>query len=104
MGVLVGRDELQVEGSRLWFLALDESHRPQVEAVVAAHTGTSTASDRNAVNLRAKAADALALNADFLALNSPTSAQVRDQVRLLTRECNALIRLVVNRLESSDGT
>ena len=39
---------------------------------------------------------ALASNQAFLALASPTAAQVRDQVRLLTRQTNAIIRTLIN--------
>ena len=41
-----------------------------------------------------KANAALAANATFLAIASPTNAQVLAQTRLLTRQVNARIRLV----------
>ncbi len=43
--------------------------------------------------LKAKAVTALAANATYLAIVSPTNAQVVAQVRALTKEVNALIRL-----------
>lgn len=50
-------------------------------------------------DLHAKARQALADNAAFLALSAPTNAQVLAQVRRLTRQNGALIRLVL----ASDG-
>lgn len=49
----------------------------------------------NADTLRDKAVQALAANAAYLALNSATAAQSRDQVARLTRQVNAIIRLLV---------
>lgn len=58
----------------------------------------------NATTLEDRARAALTANATFLALASPTNAQVVAQVRLLTKECNALIRLAVSALDSTEGT
>lgn len=58
----------------------------------------------NAQTLRDRAAQALAANATFLALVSPTNAQVLAQVQRLTKECSALIRLGQNLLDTTDGT
>ncbi len=58
----------------------------------------------NAVTLRDRAAQALALNATYLAIGAPNTTQVTAQVRRLTQECSALIRLLVGALDSTDGT
>lgn len=49
------------------------------------------------VNARTLLRDALQANAEFLALDPPTTAQVVQQVRLLTRITSALVRWVLRR-------
>ncbi len=58
----------------------------------------------NADALRDKATAALTANATYLALPSPTNAQNLAQIRALTRETNALVRLLLGSLDSLDGT
>src|SRR5687768_12691247 len=54
-------------------------------------------------SLRSKAAGALQANATFLALASPTNAQTLAQVQRLTRQNNALIRLMLGLLDTDDA-
>jgi hypothetical protein len=53
----------------------------------------------NGDTLKAKAKAALAANSTFLALTAPTNAQVLAQVKSLTRQTNALIRLQLAELD-----
>ena len=54
---------------------------------------TDVTADAVLFDLATKARAALDANATFLAIGSPTNAQVLAQVQRLTRECSALIRL-----------
>jgi hypothetical protein len=58
----------------------------------------------NRQSIETKAINALAANVTFLAIGNPTSAQVTAQVKLLTRETSALIRLLLNQLTDTTGT
>ncbi len=55
-------------------------------------------------SLMAKAQRALDANATFLAIASPTAAQVRDQTILLTREIDALIKVALGLATDTAGT
>lgn len=58
----------------------------------------------NADTLRVRSRLALNANATFLAIATPTNAQVTNQVTALTKECSALIRLLLGALDSTAGT
>ena len=75
----------------------EENTRADAEAV------TNTA-ERNREAIEAKAKAAITANNNFLALSSPTNAQTLAQVKVLTRENTALIRLVLGELNSQEGT
>lgn len=75
-----------------------------IQALIAAYVLDPTWQGGVRGQLLAKAANALAANATFLALPAPNNAQVIAQVQLLTREVSALIRLAADRLDSTAGT
>jgi hypothetical protein len=56
----------------------------------------------NDQTLRDRAQTALANNQAFLALATPTTAQAITQVKALTRQTNALIRLMLRALDNID--
>lgn len=62
------------------------------------------AEQENADTLRARATAALAANANYLAIATPSNLQVAGQVRTLTKECNALIRLLLGLLADVSDT
>jgi hypothetical protein len=58
----------------------------------------------NKVTLLDKASKALTANSTFLAIGAPTNAQTLAQIRLLTRENNALIRLLIEQFDTISDT
>lgn len=63
---------------------------------------TTTPEQDNEETIRAAAKDALAVNKAFVALASPSNAQVVAQVKAVSRQMNGLIRLVNNQLDGTD--
>lgn len=59
---------------------------------------------QNAATLQQQIGNALANNIAYLAVGTPTAAQVAAQVRALTRQVTALIRLTSGLLDTTDGT
>lgn len=60
--------------------------------------------EANASDLTTKATTALTTNATFLALANPTTALTLAQVKALTRQMNALIRMTLGQLDDTAGT
>lgn len=56
----------------------------------------------NAEQLRNSAAGAIAANRAYLAISSPTAAEVRQQLEQVTRQNQGLIRLVLGQLDATD--
>jgi hypothetical protein len=95
------RTQTYDDGTRVVTTWHDDGRPPEV--TVTPGPGTREA---NRQDITALARAALDLNATFLALAPPTTAQVVAQVKLLTREVNALIRLRVgdDALDTTQGT
>lgn len=60
--------------------------------------------EQNRATITEKATQALTLNANYLALGTPTAAQQATQINRLTRECSALIRLQLAQFDSASDT
>jgi hypothetical protein len=74
------------------------------EIAEAAASAVEVAKVSNRRTVEDRATQALAANATYLAIASPTNAQNLAQIRLLTRECSGIIRLLLNQLDTTDGT
>jgi len=56
----------------------------------------------NAETLRMRAEAVLGANREFLSIARPTAAQTAAQVKALTRASSTVVRLLLDRLESTD--
>jgi len=60
--------------------------------------------EQNSATLRSRLLQALAANAAYLALPAPTAAQNTVHLRRVTQQNSALIRLMLEQLDTTDGT
>jgi hypothetical protein len=83
-----------------------EAQRSTIQAIIDAYVLDPDwpGGDDNAAVLAYRARKALIDNDDFLAVVTPTNAQVLAQVQRLTRETSAVIRLLLGFLDTTDGT
>lgn len=65
---------------------------------------TTSPSLVNQATITQRAQAALATNTTYLAIPTPSNAQIAAQVQALTKECSALIRLLLGLLDSTAGT
>ena len=73
-----------------------------VESVEVKGLPVEPPSEKNRRSIEDRLRQRIDANRDYLALASPTAAQQRAQVARLTRENNALIRLVLGLLDTDD--
>lgn len=69
-----------------------------------AAASTAATQAANLVTLQARAQAALDTNVTYLAIASPSTAQNTAQIKALTKECSAAIRLLLSQLDSLAGT
>lgn len=81
----------------------DDATQAELESAIESHVAPDrSAWPANATAIRDKATAALDANKTFLALNNPTAAQNAAQVKALTRQVNALVRLALGRFDATD--
>ena len=84
------------------FTAEELAQRQADEAAWLAQAAAQAVTDGNRTTLTDRAATALQANRDFLALAAPTNAQTLAQVKALTRQNTAIIRLLLGLLDGTD--
>jgi DNA-binding helix-hairpin-helix protein with protein kinase domain len=104
-GKLVLRADDSTRTVTEWDAEGKETSRPYTaeENAAADARAVQATEEANEVDLRSRVRTALQANADYLALSAPTAAQSTAQVKSLTRQATALIRLVTRELRSTDG-
>lgn len=80
----------------------EQAERDQMATAASADASTTAARQGNATTMRQRAEQALDANRTYLALGTPTAAQTTAQVRLLTQETTALVRLLLGLLDRTD--
>jgi hypothetical protein len=68
------------------------------------NTGALSVTEQNRSTIVDRAGRALAVNATFLAIATPTNGQVLTQVQRLTRQVSALIRLQLGAFDDTSDT
>lgn len=99
-------DQLPDPGSLAYVDVTDLAAQPELGWTYdpAADEFTEPVPVQNRSALLSKAQTALAHNRDYLALSPPTNAQVVAQMAAVTRQIDALIRIVGDYLDSTGGT
>lgn len=70
--------------------------------LIGTETAEMLASQANRQTLVDQATQATANNRTYIALASPTAAQTTAQTKALSRQNNAIIRLLLNQLDATD--
>ena len=84
---------------------VSEANRTAITNAITAHVADPDwqyVINDNRGRLRVRAKKALVANQAYLAVGSPSNAQLLAQLRALTRQVNALIRLEVDQFDSTD--
>lgn len=84
------------------FTPEEKAQRTADQQANAAAKAITDALDGNRVTLTDRATSALDLNRDYLEIATPTNAQISAQVKALTRQSSALIRLLTDALDATD--
>jgi len=98
------REAVVVNGDGTGTRTTYDANGAPVEVVALTGLSIEPPQEKNRRSIEERLRQRLDANRDYLALASPTAAQQRAQVARLTRENNALIRLVLGLLDTADDT